>query len=50
MSQIKITQHVHLTDLLLNTLYLIVVQLEDLQFLEAVDGPGHGGQSVVAQV
>ena len=49
-SQIKVTQHVHFTDLLLNTLDLIVVQLEDLQLLQGVDCRGDGSQSVVAEV
>ena len=50
MSQVEIVQHVDLADLLINALYLIVVDLQDLQLLQTVDGSRQGCQPVVAQV
>ena len=50
MGEVQIIQHDQLGNLLLNSLDLIVVQLEDLQLLQGVDCRGDGSQSVVAEV
>ena len=50
MSEIKVIQHVDLTNLLVNDLNLIIVKLEDLEFLQTVESWRQGRQSVVAEV
>ena len=50
MSEIKVIQHVDLTNLLVNDLNLIIVKLENLEFLQTVESWRQGRQSVVTEV
>ena len=50
MSEIKVIQHVDLANLLVNDLNLIIVKLENLEFLQTVESWRQGRQSVVTEV